>query len=182
MKTVWYIARKDLLQTFKDRGSIIFMLAIPMILIAVLGSALTNIGGSSGPIQVTVAVSNQDSGYVGQTLEKVLDINTNQLHITVKNYSDSQQVTTVVGDSNSGVNAGVVIPAGTSDALVQAAQNNAQTSNLVKFYALPNSNDARITLVQDLVTGTVNQLVTAQFAGTEAVKQVESVCNQPGNH
>jgi linearmycin/streptolysin S transport system permease protein len=183
VKTVWYIAQKDLLQTFKDKSSFLFMLIMPLVLIAVLGTAIGNLGGSSGPIQMTVAVSNQDSGYVGKAIEQSLNINNNQLQITLKDYSSSTQVADMVAN-NSNINAGVVIPAGTTDALLQAAQNNTPTRNLINFYSLPNtnSNDPRVSIAQDIVTGTLNQLVAAQFAGTAAVKQVYAVCNQPGNH
>jgi ABC-2 type transport system permease protein len=182
MKTVWYIAKKDLLQTFRDRTSLIMMLIVPIVLIAVIGGALGNFGGSSGPIQITVALSNQDNGYVGQTIEKVLQINTSTLQITIQKYNDPGQVSSVVGQTNSSVNAGVVVPAGTTNTLLQAAQNDTPTSNLVKFYSLPNSNDTRVTIIQNLINSTVDGLVSAQFAGTQAVKQVYAVCNQPGNH
>ncbi len=185
MKTIWYIAKKDLLETIRDRGSIFFMLAMPVIFITFFGLILGNIG-NSGPIQITVAVSDQDSGFVGQTVEQALKINNNSLQITLQKYNSADQVTSAVAaagsDSSSNLVAGVVIPAGTSNALIQAAQNNTPTSNLVKVYSLPSNNDARISIVQNLVTGVVNQLVSAQFAGTAAVKQVYSVCNQPGNH
>lgn len=185
MKAIWYIAKKDLLETIRDRSSLFFMLAMPIIFITVFGLILGNIG-SSGPIQITVAVSNQDSGFVGQTVLDSLKVNNSALQITLQKYSSADQVASAVAaassDNNSNLIAGVVIPAGTSDALTQAAQNNAPTSNLVKVYTLPRNNDARVSIVQGLVTGVVNQLVTAQFAGTAAVKQVQSVCNQPGNH
>ncbi len=182
MKTTWYIARKDLLQIFRDKASIFFMLIMPLILIAVVGSALGSLTGSSGPIQVHVALSNQDSGYVGQTIVQALHVNTSQLQITVQTYQDPNQVSQMVGQTNSSFNAGVVIPAGTTQTLLQAAQNGTPTSNLVHFYALPSNNDARVNIAQYLVTSTLDALVSAQFAGTQAVKQVYAVCNQPGNH
>jgi ABC-2 type transport system permease protein len=188
MKTAWYIARKDLLQAIKDRNSIILLLLVPVVLMAAIGAALGGIYGSSGPIQITVAVSNQDSGFsgenVGKTITQALTINNQQLQINIQRYSSSSQVATVVADTKGNVNAGVVIPANTTKTLIQAAVNNKPTSDLVKFYALPNNNngDARISIIQSLVTNVVNQLVTAQFSGMAAVRQVEGICNQPGNH
>jgi ABC-2 type transport system permease protein len=75
-----------------------------------------------------------------------------------------------------------VIPAATTDTLIAASRNGTSTQNLVKFYALPSNNDARITIAQNIVTNVVDQLVKSQFAGTLAVSQVYSVCSQPGNH
>src|SRR5579859_6620205 len=116
MKTIWYVAKKDLLQTIKDRGSIFFILIMPMIFITVMGLTLSNAFGNSGPIQITVAVNNQDSGPVGQTIVKALNINAKTLQITLKQYSTPEQVASVVADTKSNVDAGVVIPAGTTDA------------------------------------------------------------------
>src|SRR5947209_18673858 len=140
MKTVWYIARKDLLQAVKDRGSLILLLLVPVVLISVIGLAFGNaFGGGSGPVTINVALSNQDSGYVGSTLVKALNINSNQLVIKVTAYSDPGQVTSAVADTNSQFSAGVVIPAGTTAGLIADAQHNTPPQNLVKVYALPNN-------------------------------------------
>lgn len=189
MKTAWYIAKKDLLEILKDRNSLVLLLVVPLLLIVVVGEAF---GGlySSGPnqIAITVAASNQDSGYVGTTIVEALKINTSQLKITVEPYSSASQVTKVVGDgkdaSGNTVNAGVVIPAGTTNKLIAASRSGtaAQARNLVQFYALPSNNDPTVTIAQSIVTNVVNTLVSSQFAGTSAVEQIYSVCNQPGNH
>jgi ABC-2 type transport system permease protein len=185
MKTLWYIARKDLLETIKDRNALFFMLAMPIIFITVFGFILGNSFGNSGPIQITVAFSNQDNGFIGKAVTQALKINNSQLQITLQPESSAAQVSSAVAaaaNTNSNLAAGVVIPAGTSDAVEQAAQNNRPISNLVQFYSPPNNNDARVTIIHDLVASTVNGLVSATFAGTAAIKQVEAVCNQPGNH
>lgn len=73
MKTMWYIAKKDLLQTLKDRNSFFLLLAVPLILIAVIGLAFgTLFGSGSSQITITVAVSNSDSGFVGTSIVKAL--------------------------------------------------------------------------------------------------------------
>src|SRR5579875_1623809 len=185
MKPLWYIARKDLLETIKDRNALFFMLAMPIIFITVFGFILGNSFGNSGPIQITVAFSNQDNGFIGKAVTQALKINNSQLQITLQPESSAAQVSSAVAEAantNSNLAAGVVIPAGTSDAVEQAAQNNRPISNLVQFYSPPNNNDARVTIIHDLVASTVNGLVSATFAGTAAIKQVEAVCNQPGNH
>ena len=123
MKTMWYIAKKDLLQTLKDRNSFFLLLAVPLILIAVIGLAFGNLFGSgSSQITITVAVNNSDSGFVGTSIVNALKINTNQLKISVNQYKDAQQVTDQVAN-NSNVNAGVVIPAGTTNKVIAATQN-----------------------------------------------------------
>ncbi|HLH63786.1 MAG TPA: ABC transporter permease [Ktedonobacteraceae bacterium] len=178
MKTAWYIAKKDLLETLKDRNSFILLLAVPLVLIAVIGLAFGNIFGSgSSQISITVAVSNQDNGYVGTSIINALKINTNQLQITVNQYNSPGQVTDQVAN-NSNVNAGVVIPAGTTDKVNAASQNGTPPKNLIQFYSLPSNNDPRATIVQNILTN----VLTSELAGSSAVGQVYSVCNQPGNH
>ncbi len=183
MKAVWYIAKKDLLEVLKDRNSFILLLIVPFVLILTVGAAFGGLFDSgSNQIAVTVAVSNHDTGYVGKAILSALNINNSQLKITVKQYSNPAQVTQVVSNSSSNVSAGVVIPAGTTDKLIAASSNGGSTQNLVQFYSLPGSKDPGITISQSIVTGVTNQLVTSQYAGSEAVKQVESICNQSGNH
>ncbi|HYU76665.1 MAG TPA: ABC transporter permease, partial [Ktedonobacteraceae bacterium] len=93
MQTIWYIAKKDLLQVLKDRSSFILLLAVPLVLITVIGLAFENLFGSgSSQITISVAVSNQDGGSVGTAIVNALKINTNQLEITVNQYQDTQQV------------------------------------------------------------------------------------------
>ncbi|HLJ36296.1 MAG TPA: ABC transporter permease [Ktedonobacteraceae bacterium] len=183
MKTVWYIAKKDLLETLKDRNSFILLLIVPLILILTVGAAFGGLFNSgSSQIDVTVAVSNHDSGYVGKAILSALSINNSQLKITVKQYSDPAQVKQIVGNSNNNVSAGVVIPSGTTEKLIAASSNGGSTQNLVQFYSLPGSNDPGIAISQSIVTSVTNQLVTSQYAGSAAVNQVESICHQPGNH
>ncbi len=180
MRTVWYVAKKDLAQVVKDRWGLIILLAVPLLLITVVGFALGNIFGSgSTQISMTVALDNQDNGYVGTTVEQALKINNSQLVVTINHYNNSADVQQQVKDGNA--IAGVVIPAGTTDKLAAAAQNGTPTSNLVQFYSVPGSNDARINIAQQIVTSVVNQLVSQQFSGAAAVNQVEQVCHQPGN-
>ena len=179
MKNLWYIAKKDLLQISRDRTSLIFLLLVPLVLIIVIGFAFGNtfFGSGSSQITITVAVNNQDSGSVGKAIVDALHINTDQLKITVNQYSTSGQVTDQVAN-NSNVNAGVVIPTGTTDKIISTTQSGTTPKNLVQFYSLPGTNDARITVVQNIVS----QVLSAQLAGIAAVGQIYSVCNQPGNH
>lgn len=178
MKTIWYIAKKDLLETLKDINSFLLLLAVPLVLIAVIGLAFgTLFGGGSSQIAITVAASNQDSGFVGTAIINALKIHTNSLQITVNQYKDTQQVTDQVAN-NSNVNAGIVIPLGTTDKITVAAQNGTAPKNLVQFYALPSNTDPRATIIQNIVTS----VISSQLAGSSAVGQVYTVCHQPGNY
>src|SRR5581483_12031964 len=120
MKAIWYIAKKDLLETIKDRSSFFFMLAMPIIFITVMGFVLSGDFGSNGPIQVTVAVSNQDNGPVGQAIVTALKTKNSSIQFNLKSYNDASQVQNVVADTKSNVDAGVVIPAGASQKFTSA--------------------------------------------------------------
>ena len=178
MKNLWYIARKDLLETLKDRNSFFLLLVMPLVLITVIGFAFGSFSGSgSSQITIAVAVSNQDNGFLGKTITQALNINTPSLKITVNQYNDANQVKNQVAN-NSNINAGVVIPAGASNELIAASTNGALPKNLVQVYTLPGTSDTRPTIIQNIVSN----VLTSQVAGTTAVGQVYTVCNQPGNH
>ncbi len=181
MKTLWYIAKKDLLLVVKDKNSFLLLLIVPLVLIAAVGTALGGLfGSSSTQIAITVAVNNADSGYVGQAIVKALKINNSQLAITVNQYSDPSKIKQLVAAGSA--NTGVVIPSGTTDKLIAASSNGSTTQNLVQFYSIPSSNDPSVAITQGVVTSVVNQLVSAQYAGSAAVGQVYKVCHLPGNH
>jgi ABC-2 type transport system permease protein len=178
MKTLWYIAKKDLLQILRDRNALLVLLIAPLLLIVVVGFALGNaFGNGSNQITITVAVSNQDSGYIGSTIVNALHVNSDQLKITVHPYDNLKQVTDQFAN-NSNVNAGIVIPAGTTDKFIAATRAGTTPKNLVQFYSPASSNDPRVTIVQNIVTG----VLSSQFAANAAVGQVDSVCSQRGNH
>jgi ABC-2 type transport system permease protein len=182
MKAIWYIAKKDLLETIKDRGSIFFMLAMPIIFITVMGFVLSGSFGSNGPIQVTVAVSNQDTGPVGQAIVTALKTKNSSIQFNLKTYSDASQVQNVVADTKSNVDAGVVIPAGTSQKFTSAVENHQPVNNLVQFYTLPSSNNAPAQIAQGVVYSVINNMATSAYASSAAIAQVNQVCNTPGNH
>lgn len=181
MKTVWYIAKKDLLQSLKDRSSIFFMLAMPIILITVIGLALGSAFGSSGPIQVTVAVSDQDNSQVGQAVLKAMSIKDSTLQVTVKNYSTASQVSNVVADTKSNIDAGIVIPANTTSTLLKDVQENRPTNNLVQFYALPGTNNEPTLIAQQILNSVMSGIITSEYNSQVAIQQVNNVCETSGN-
>ncbi len=182
MKAIWYIAKKDLLETIKDRSSIFFMLAMPIIFITVMGFVLSGDFGSNGPIQVTVAVSNQDNGPVGQAIVTALKTKNSSIQFNLKSYNDASQVQNVVADTKSNVDAGVVIPAGASQKFTSAVENHQPVNNLVQFYTLPSSNNAPAQIAQGVVNGVISNMATSAYASSAAIAQVNQVCNMPGNH
>ncbi|EFH82652.1 ABC transporter permease [Ktedonobacter racemifer] len=182
MKTLWSIAKKDLLQVMKDKGSLVLLLLVPLILITTVGLAFGNLySNSSTQITIKVAISNQETAsdaYLGKTLVNALKINTSQLQITVNEYHTSAQVIDQVKAPDGATNVGIIVPTGASQALIGGTPQHIAATKQVQFYTLPNNNDARITIVRNIV----NEVVQAQLTGNAAVNQVYAVCNQPGNH
>jgi ABC-2 type transport system permease protein len=180
MKTLWYIAKKDLLQVIRDRNALILMLVVPLILMAVVGFAFGNIfSDGSTQISVKVALSNQDTtsnAFVGEAIENALNINTKQLLITLDKYNDPAQVSKQIASSNDVV--GIVIPAGASQTFIDSIQQGRTPKNVVQLYTLPNNNDARIGIVQSIV----NRVLQSQLMGSATVQQVYQICSRPGNH
>lgn len=64
MKKLLHIAIKDILVTVRDRPALGILLAMPMVLILILGMALG--GGSPEIEQIDVAIVNQDKGDIGK--------------------------------------------------------------------------------------------------------------------
>jgi len=177
MKILWHIAKKDLLQVLKDRNSFILLLIVPVILVAILGAAFSNdIGGNSKPAEFTVAVSNKDDGYIGNTLMKALQAKNDSFKITIRKYNSAAQVSQQVTNGNAVV--GLVIPAKTTKDLSDAASNGQTISNIIQFYMPPNSNDQRITITQHIVTNVIDHQVDTLYAGSAAVQQVAAAVKQ----
>jgi ABC-2 type transport system permease protein len=182
MKTLWYIAKKDLLQIVRDRNGLILMLVVPLILISIVGFAFGSFyGNGSSQVQIVVALNNQETGrdaFLGKAISAALKVNTSQLVITTKQYQQANQVLEQVSASDNAANVGIVTPAGASQTLTNDLQHNVTPKNLVQFYTLPNTNDLRITVVQNIV----NRVVQSQLVGHAGVNQVQQVCSQAGNH
>ncbi|GCE08673.1 ABC transporter permease [Dictyobacter aurantiacus] len=177
MKTLWYIAKKDLLQVIKDRNALILLLVVPLALITVVGFALGNLyGDGSSQIKIKVALSNHDAG-IGNTITRSLKVDTKDLLITVSQYSDTAQVTDRVDASNDAADVGIVIPAGASQAILDAGQSASTTKNLIQFYTLPNATGTSVTIVRNII----NNVVQEQRIASVSARQVHQVCGLPGN-
>lgn len=179
MRTLWHIAKKDLLQVIKDKHSLILLLLVPLLLISIMGSAFGSAFSNNASVEFMVAVNNQDSGRVGDTIVKTLQGTNSNFKLEVKGYSTSQQVLQQVKDEKAV--AGIVIPTGTSQRLQDAASKGQMPNNVIQFYTRPNSRDERSTFTQQLVTGVINRQIDALYAGSAAVQQVQAVCQQPAN-
>src|SRR5690349_13761877 len=120
MRTLWHIAKKDLLQVIKDKHSLILLLLVPLLLISIMGSAFGSaFGNNSNPIAFTVALSNQDSGHLGEAIIKALQSANASLTIDIKAYSSTKNVLQSIKDEKAV--AGIIIPPNTTQKLQDAA-------------------------------------------------------------
>ncbi len=108
MRTLLNIARKDALVVLRDKAAVLVLVAMPLGLIFILGSALGNL--QTGEFRVKVGIVNEDTGESGQhfvdgltgneDLKKVFEMNT---------YKSAATVRKDVEEGN--LNAALVIPA-----------------------------------------------------------------------
>jgi ABC-2 type transport system permease protein len=178
MKTLWYIAKKDVLQITKDRNGLILMLVVPLVLISIVGFAFGSFyGDGSSQIQITVALNNQETAqdaFIGKTIASALKVNTSQLAITVNVYRNPARVIEQVSASNDAANVGIVIPSGASQTLINDLQQKVTPKNLVQFYTLPNTNDLHITVVQTIVNKSCSRYFRAAQASTRCIRSVSN--------
>ena len=66
------IARKDLRVILRDRSSLIFIFALPLVFMGVFGAAFGRSGESAKPMVVSVLVFNGDKGKHGAELIKAM--------------------------------------------------------------------------------------------------------------
>jgi len=108
----FYVALKDILVTIRDKPSLAILLAMPMILILILGTALG--GGSPEINDIDIAIVNQDKGEIG---EKVTDAFTESKELkklfTVRNWTDAEKARSEVEKGE--LAAALVIPKDFSD-------------------------------------------------------------------
>lgn len=85
MRKILLIARADLLQLFRDRVALIFMLALPFGLTLVTGAAF---GGNNTLEDIPVVVVNNDTGQIGASLLAMLESEPLRPLLTVERLDD----------------------------------------------------------------------------------------------
>ncbi|GCE51225.1 ABC-2 type transport system permease protein [Thermosporothrix hazakensis] len=178
MKTLWAIAKKDIMHVVKDKTALLLMIAVPLAVITVIGLAFSSLfNANSGQLTISVALSDQDNATVGKAIKQALNIHTKDLDITITTYPNAERVRQQVEASNESV--GIVIPTGASEAINKGASQAIPSDKRVQFYTLPNnSSDARVNVIRMIV----DKVLQTQLISNESVRQVYQVCNQPGNH
>jgi len=136
LRKIWYVAAKDLLQLTKDRMGLIWLIALPLLLMAVLGSLLSGVSSTAASLTATLPVVTHDSG---QGATALIDALRRTPSLKIQMRTDEVAVEKAVRDSDQvGV---LIIPKGFT-----AALQSSRPSARVTYYAVAGNNDQRATV------------------------------------
>ncbi|MEH7344719.1 ABC transporter permease [Bacillus sp. JJ1532] len=105
---MFIIAAKDLKLRLKDRKAIILMVFMPILLTAILGSALKGVMGNSQLPKTTVGIYIEDADALAETFINDVLIDEFNDSVSVKQTNSSEELQNWVNDSQ--VDVGLVIP------------------------------------------------------------------------
>ena len=151
---IWTIAWKDTTIRFRDRNALILMIAAPLVLSAIIGSAFGGFLNSNDPVPfdaIPVLLINQDDGEMGQQFADILTSDALGDLLVVTEMADETAARDQVQRGEA--RAAIVIPDGFSEA-VSGDSETAESSALVQFYADPSA-----TITPNIVRGVVTQIV-----------------------
>lgn len=145
---VWDVAAKDLRQVVKDRGALIMMFAVPLLLMGLVGSVLSDGFTTGSHITATLPVIDHDHGPAARALVSALR---HAPSLRVQMRTDQAAVEKAVRDGDQvGL---LIIPAGFS-----AALQRQHPSTRVTYYAVPNNTGVSAQIAHDTVQGVVQHL------------------------
>ena len=155
LRKIWYVAAKDLLQVTKDRMGMIWLIALPLLLMAILGSLFSGLNSNSATITATLPVVNHDSGRLSTDLIAALR---RAPSLAVQVHTDEAAEKKAV---RNGDQVGLlIIPAGFT-----AALQSAHPSSHVTYYAVSGNNDQRATIASYSVQSVVQRFAWATITG-----------------
>jgi ABC-2 type transport system permease protein len=161
MRKIWYVAAKDLLQFRKDRAALLMMFAVPLLLMAVLGSVFSSFGSTSA-VTATLPVIDHDGGPQARAL---LDALRRAPSIRLQSRTDQGAMEKAVRD---GDQAGLlIIPAGFSSA-VQSGHTGAR----VTYYSVTGNGGVEAQVARDTVQAVV-QRFSSQTVMVTVIAQVQ---------
>jgi ABC-2 type transport system permease protein len=156
---IWDVAAKDLLQLRKDRAALLMMFAVPLLLMAVLGSVFNSADGGQS-VTATVQVINRDSGPQAAGLINALRHTPN---LRVQMRSDRAAAEKAVRDGDQP--ALLIIPAGFS-----SAENTGRAR--VTYYAVANNTSVEAQVARAGVQAVV-QRVAFEAVTARAIAQAQ---------
>ena len=163
---IWLIVRKDIRHYLSDRKSLLLMLLMPVILTAILGSALSGImnGEANSFPEITVAIHNGDTGSLGKMLEEqVLQSESIKKKVHIKKATTADEAENMVKDKQADV--GVMVPTGYSQEIQQgkAPQIRVLTDQ---------TKSTQGAIIQSIVTSFASRVSTVAKSTTTALEDL----------
>ncbi|MFS1513335.1 ABC transporter permease [Chengkuizengella sp. SCS-71B] len=122
MKNIFTIARYELIRFFRMRSILLNMLGLPLLLILILGTALSGVFQTSGENQkletVKVAVLNEDQGVFKQIISDFLSSPDIQSYVSVKLVKSREELFEKYESKE--IDYGIVVPDDFSDSVMSA--------------------------------------------------------------
>ncbi len=163
MRIALVIMRKELMRMVRDRRALALSLFIPFFLMFVVGAVFNTDTSGGGMTTVTVPVSVEDQGPVGQQILAAMQ-HTPTLMVETKTSAADARKLVEDGDRS----AAVIIPAGVSDAVAQGKQAD------ITVLTTPSNRDYRALAVTGVMGNIIQTLSTSQIAGQVAVDAVKN--------
>ncbi len=147
LRKVWYVAAKDLRQVASDRMGLVWLIALPLLLMAILGSIFSGASSGGSAVTATLPVVNRDGGRLSVAL---IDALRHTPGLTVQMRSDQDAVEKAV---RNGDQVGLlIVPVGFT-----AALQSPHPSARVTYYAVAGNNDQRATIASYTVASVVQR-------------------------
>lgn len=161
MKSLLTIARKDFTVLMRDKAAVLVLVAMPIALIFILGSALGNL--EEGDFGIEVAIVNQDDGEIGEHFVEGLT-ETEELGdlFSITLADDADEVRRDVEQGN--LVAALIIPEGTSD---KVRARDAVTLEVVQDPGSPLGAGVWVGVVKAAVSYASSDLVLGRAIGQE---------------
>ncbi len=161
LRKIWYVAAKDLLQMTKDRMGLVWLIALPLLVMGIIGSMVSgSLSGSA--VTATLPIVNDDGGSGATALIAVLR-QTASLKVELRTDGAALEKAVRNGDQV-GL---LIIPKGYSVAL-----HSPHPSAHVIYYAVDNNSDQRATIASYSVREVVQRMAWTSATGA-AVTQAQ---------
>ncbi len=164
---IWTIAWKDTLVRFRDRNALILMLAAPLLISAIIGSAFGGFvsGGGDAPLaDIPMIIVNQDEGELGEVFTDMITADIPELvtlfDATLMTDLEAARALVQAGESR----AVIAIPPDFSARLQSREEESGSTT--VTLYT-----DPAATITPNIIRGVVTQIVN-EFAGRRISGQI----------
>ncbi|MCR2823742.1 ABC transporter permease [Lederbergia panacisoli] len=166
--TAFTIAWKDMKIRLRDRKGFISMLLMPIVLTAILGSALGGLfeeGGSLPDTTVGIVVSSADD-ITEQFVDKVLQAEELKESITLKEYKTEASLKTALKKQD--VDVGIILPTGWGDGLMKGEIKE------VTIFSDPEK-EIQSTIMNSITLSFINRVTSVSIAAEVVSKELTAV-------